>query len=176
MALLAGFVERRRACDPARHPGVEGQYLEAARALLTDARFGGRFAAHRAGVHEKNPFQGRFLHQAVLARSPAMVTLLIRAGANPEAGEGSVGGTALHAAARGGDTAVCRALVEAGANPFAWDLDGDTPKGLAEIGEHAEAVAYFEEVERDRVDQDHYGPGVKPPPPGGAAPEPGAGM
>ena len=58
---------------------------------------------------------------------PAVVRLLIEAGAEVDACAGVTGATPLHMAARRGHVAIARTLLEAGAAVNVRDRKGDTP-------------------------------------------------
>ena len=73
------------------------------------------------------------LHYAAQGDAPALVTALVKAGADPNAQDRRGGWTPLHLAAQTGKTpAVVNALVDAGADPGAQDKKGRTPVQLAE--------------------------------------------
>lgn len=72
----------------------------------------------------------RPLHAATAARAPAIVALLVEAGASVDARQ-SGGFTPLMAAAKHGDTASLRRLLSAGADPNLVADDGSTAQSLA---------------------------------------------
>lgn len=72
---------------------------------------------------------------AVAANDPALVDLLLKAGADPDMPDAS-GNRPLHRAARQGGTDVARRLLEAGADANATGRAGDTPLHLAVSGGH----------------------------------------
>ena len=81
------------------------------------------------------------LHYAAQGEAPALVTALVKAGADPNARDTRGGWTPLHLAAWFGKTpAVVAALVDAGANPAARDKKGKTPSDYAEQNEALKAT------------------------------------
>lgn len=98
-ALLRGMRQRKEQSPNSKHETVEQHYAAAAQELLRDAHFGDRFAAARAGIHHVDHIRGGGpLHAAARAGSPLLIQILIDAGADTEAGNCSIGGTALHQA------------------------------------------------------------------------------
>ena len=162
-ALLRGMRQRKEQSSNSKHEAVEQQYAAAARELLRDAHFGDRFAAARAGIHHVDPIRGGGpLHAAARADSPLLIQILIDAGADTEAGNFSIGGTALHQAVKCSQLQVCEVLVAGGSNPFALDADGETPVDLSEMDHvHSQVYAFLKQVRRERAEMDHYGPSVK---------------
>lgn len=70
------------------------------------------------------------LHSAAAGRRPAMVSLLLAAGADPHARQAG-GWTPLHSAAQNGDRESARLLLAAGADPHTPNDAGRTPAELA---------------------------------------------
>ncbi|MFI5371813.1 MAG: ankyrin repeat domain-containing protein [Candidatus Eisenbacteria bacterium] len=92
-------------------------------------------SVHAAGFGNVAP-----LHSAVAARAPEIVTLLLDAGADPNARQ-SRAYTPLHGAAYHGLTDIARALLAHGADPTLLDDDGLDPAALAEKQGHPEFAA-----------------------------------
>ena len=65
------------------------------------------------------------------AFNPVMVSVLLKAGADPKAAMPETGATALHVAAEAGFTEAARQLLDAGADPKALDTAGRTPLHFA---------------------------------------------
>lgn len=81
----------------------------------------------------RNKYGRTPLHYAAQGETAAIVTTLVKAGANPNASDERGGWTPLHLAAQTGKTpAVVAALIKAGADPGARDKKGRTPLQLAE--------------------------------------------
>ena len=66
---------------------------------------------------------------AATTRDPAVISVLLEAGADLGAGDDMHGPTALHSAARSGNVEVVRALLQAGADPNAWQMSFATDYG-----------------------------------------------
>ena len=79
---------------------------------------------------------------AVQARKPSYVDLLLAKGADPNA-QDQRGFNALHRAAEMGETAIVRALIGAGANPSA-EAQGHTAITFAQRRGHDEIVRILE--------------------------------
>lgn len=98
-------------------------------------------ASHRATSHNSNGNQP--LQAAASGRQIETVTLLLEAGADPDAGSES-GFTALHTAAASGDVDMTRNLLEAGATVDVMTEGGKTPMDLAIEADHAAIVDTLE--------------------------------
>ena len=85
-----------------------------------------------AGADLDDMYWGHLFHTAArFSPDPAVIAVLIEAGADVDA-RNADGGTPLHSAAAGNThTDVIAALLEAGADPNARDLDGQTPLHMA---------------------------------------------
>jgi RNA polymerase sigma factor (sigma-70 family) len=98
--------------------------------LLFAANYGHRKLAEVLLRHGANPnvrLRGETpLGRAVLMHDEAMVDLLLRSGADPNAATLN-GITPLHRAAMRGHAAIARRLLDAGAHPAALDASGRTP-------------------------------------------------
>lgn len=82
------------------------------------------------------------IHTAASVRSPAMVQLLVRQGANPNARGDYLGWTPLHVAVQDKANAeVVKALLASGANPAIADTRGETPYDLAKAAGRADIAA-----------------------------------
>jgi uncharacterized protein len=82
----------------------------------------------------------RPLHTAAFVRSPALATILLDAGADPNS-RAEHGFTALHSAAQNGDVELARLLVDRGADPSLTTEDGKTPADYASSDEMSEIVS-----------------------------------
>ena len=81
----------------------------------------------------RNKYGRAPLHYAAQGEAPALVTALVKAGADPNVQDKRGGWTPLHLAAQTSKTpAVVTALMDAGADPGARDKKGRTPLQLAE--------------------------------------------
>ena len=137
-AAAFGRVERLRALlveDPstaqarapdgftALHLAVFGRQGDAARALLEQG-------ADVEALSEGSIAHVRPLGTAAFVRSPALVRLLLDAGADPN-GRAGDGSTPLHTTAASGDLELVELLVERGADPTIANDDGTLPRDLA---------------------------------------------
>jgi ankyrin repeat protein len=111
-------------------------HLDAARALLA--------AGAPLDLPSTNREGNQPLHAAVAGRcSPAVVSLLIEGGADPNA-KANGGHTPVHLAAARGELAVLEALVSAGGDARAETDSGQRPLHFARARGHAEAAAWLE--------------------------------
>jgi uncharacterized protein len=90
-----------------------------------------------------NPMKVAPLHAAVAARQPAIVRMLIQAGADVNQAQ-QHGWRPLHAAAQNGDEECAAALLENGADRQSRAGNNQTPSDLAMIGGHAAIVRLLE--------------------------------
>ncbi len=73
-------------------------------------------------------------------QNPAVIKLLLEAGADPKARDDLTGWTPLHRAAANNNSAVITVLLKAGADPNALDEDNDTPLHMAAESNDSVAV------------------------------------
>jgi uncharacterized protein len=101
--------------------------------LLLDAGAG-------AGIPSRNALRVSPLHSAAAASHLALVDLLLRHGADPNAGE-SNGMTPLHTTAGNGNREIAAVLLRAGADRTRQSHDGRTPADIARQYGHPEIAA-----------------------------------
>ena len=92
------------------------------------------------------------LHYAAQGEEPALVTALVKAGADPNARDARGGWTPLHLAAWFGKTpTVVAALLAAGADPAVRDMAGKTPWDYAEQNPALKDTAPYWRLNEERV-------------------------
>ncbi|MEE9593014.1 MAG: ankyrin repeat domain-containing protein, partial [Thermoplasmata archaeon] len=117
------------------HLGAHFGSVDVLRTLLANG------ANHRATSHNSNGNQP--LQAAAAGRQIEAVTLLLEAGADPDADSES-GFTALRTAAASGDVDMTRNLLESGATVDVMTEGGKTPMELAIEADHAAVVDILE--------------------------------
>ncbi len=83
------------------------------------------------------------VYQINVLKSPEIVTLLIKAGADINAAREIFGWTPLHSAAKLGKAEAVRILIEAGADVNALDNDGNIPMQLAKPKDRVAVIRAF---------------------------------